>query len=83
MVIEQEALFVKSNFKISDSVVQKQRTFRHRYVLNTNQHPKETRFGCSVNNRRRMANGATWKTAGLMVPYARKIACANHSSERG
>jgi len=48
-----------------------------------NQHTEETRVGCWVNNRRRMANGATSKTADLLGPYARKIVCANYSSERG
>jgi hypothetical protein len=83
VVKEQEALFVKCSFKTSDSVEQKQRMFRHYYLLNRNQHPKEKMVGCWVNIRRCVANLATWKTAGLMVPYARKIACANHSSERG
>lgn len=82
VVKEQEALFVKCSFKTSDPVVQKQRMFRHRYLLNMNQHPKETSVGCWVNNRKRIANGDTQKTAGLMGPYARKIACANHSSKR-
>ena len=82
-VVKEKALFVKCNFKTSDSVVQKQITFRQRYLLNMNQHPKETGVGCWLNNRRRMANGATWKTAGLMCPCARKIARENNSSEKG
>jgi len=65
---------MKCSFKTSDSVVQKQRVLRHRYLLNMNQHPKETSVGW-----RRMSNGATWKTAGLMGPYARRIACAKNS----
>jgi hypothetical protein len=79
VVKEQEAPFVKCSFKSSNSVMQKERMFRHRYLLNMNQHPKETNFCCWVNNHRRMANGATWKMASLMGPYARKIACAKHS----
>lgn len=59
VVKEQEALFVKCSFKTSYSVMHKQRMFRHRYLLNMNQHLKETSVGCWVNNRRRTANWAT------------------------
>jgi hypothetical protein len=41
MVKEQKAFF-KCGFKTSESVVQKQRIFRQRYLLNMNQHPEET-----------------------------------------
>ena len=67
VVKEQGALF-KCGFKTSESVVQKQGIFRQRYLLKMNQHPEETRVGCWINNRRRMANGATSNTAGLMGP---------------
>ena len=65
VVKKQEPFFVKCSFKTSDSVVQKRRKFRQPYLLDMNQHPEESSFGCWVNNHRRMANGATWKTAGL------------------
>jgi hypothetical protein len=82
VVKEQEAFF-KWGFKTSESVVQKQKMFRHRYLLNMNQHPEERSVGCWVNNRRHMANKDTSKTVDLLGSYARKIACTNYSSERG
>jgi hypothetical protein len=82
-VVKKQEDFFKWSFKTAESVVQKQRMFRHCYLLNMNEHPEETSVGCWVNNRRRMANGATSKTAGLLGPYAGKIACTSYSSERG
>jgi hypothetical protein len=81
-VVKEPEAFFNCSFKTSDSVVQKQRMFRHCYSLNMNRHPKETSVGCWVNYRKRMANGATWKTAGLLSHYSRKTACANQSSEK-